>query len=466
LGTRRDESTVPLGASERLSTRRVNQARPRPSPLTSYDAVFLIALNAGVVTWMWFRHGGLGRSGNLDEWLVSIGQLTGLHAGLAVLVGLVLASRAPWLERRYGMDQMLRAHRWTGFTAAYLMAAHVVTSTVGLARDTGISLWDQLVDYVRNYPYLVGAIIGFCLFIVIALASTTTARRHMSYETWWTIHLATYVAAALAFGHQTAIGADFALDRTAFVYWSLLWASVALLIVGYRWGALAWQLARHRLHIATVEEEGAGVVTLTVAGSGLERMRVQAGQFFLVRVLDRRRFWRAHPFSLSAPPDGTLRFTIKALGDDTAELQTIAPGTRVAVEGPYGGFLDAFPTHRKLLFIAGGIGITPFRGMVEDLDRPGDIALLYRNSTPDGAVFLDDLQRLSDERGFDLHLSFSRTGDRSDPFTPGALLETVPDVRERDVFIVGSPGLVAAARRGLRLAGVPSHHIHVETFTY
>jgi predicted ferric reductase len=467
LGTQGDESVVRPGNAERLDGDRRKPLQPRPSPLTAYDAVFLVGLNVGVVTWMWFRHGGLSRSGDFDEWLVSFGQLTGLYAGLAVLLGLVLASRAPWLERRYGMDQMLRAHRVTGFTAACLMVGHVLTITIGLARDTRISLWDQIVDYVRNYPYLIGAIIGFCLFMVVVLLSIRASRRRLSHETWWAIHLATYAAAALTFGHQTAVGADFVLDRWAFVYWSLLWASVALLIIGYRWLALGWGLARRRLHISAVEDEDPGVVTLAVAGRGLEAIRAQSGQFFLLRVLDRRRFWKAHPFSLSAPPDGhSLRFTIKAFGDDTTALQTIAPGTRVAVEGPYGGFLDAFPTERKVLFIAGGIGITPFRGMLEDFDRPQDITLLYRNTTPDKAVFRDDLHRLSREKGFDLHMSYSRVGDEPDPFTAEALLHRVPDIGERDVFVVGSPRLVAAAKRGVRLAGVPTDRVHLETFTY
>jgi ferredoxin-NADP reductase len=103
--------------------------------------------------------------------------------------------------------------------------------------------------------------------------------------------------------------------------------------------------------------------------------------------------------------------------------------------------------------------------MVEDLDRADDIALIYRNSTPDSAVFREDLQRLSVEKGFDLHLSYSRAGD-DDPFAPAALLQKVPDVRDRSVFVVGSPGFVAAARRGLRLAGVPMSRIYLETFNY
>lgn len=442
-------------------------ARPRPSPLTAWDPVFLVVLNVAVVTWMWFRHDGMGRTGTFDEWLVSIGQLTGLYAALAVLLGLVMISRAPWIERRYGMDQTIRAHRWTGFAAAWLMVTHVLASTFGLARDTGISLWAQIVDYWRNYPYMIPTIVGFGFFLLLVILSVRAIRSRLSYEAWWLVHLTAYLAAALTFGHQTAIGADFVLDTWAFAYWVTLWSSVAALILLYRWVPLVWRLARFRLRIDDVIDEGDGVVTLVVGGERLHRIRAQAGQFFMLRVLDRHRWWKAHPFSLSAPPDGrSLKFTVKALGDHTTWLQTIAPGTRVAVEGPYGGFLDVLPTERRMLFIAGGIGITPFRGMVEDLDRPGDVTLLYRTPTPAETVFRADLERLSAELGFELHLSHSRNGDGTDPFAPASLLRMTPDLRDRDVFVIGSPRLVASARRGLRLAGVPARQIHLESFTY
>jgi predicted ferric reductase len=421
-----------------------------------------------VVTYMWFRHGGLGRSGGTGEWLVAIGQLSGLYAALAVLLGLVLISRAPWLERRYGMDQMIRAHRWTGFTAAWLMVLHVVTVTVGLAAATDISLWSQIVDYVRNYPYMVNTLIGFGLLLALVVVSMRAIRRVVSYETWWLVHLFAYVGAALTFAHQTAIGADFVLDRWAFLYWTLLYASVALLILGYRWITLVVRLTWHRFEVVEVIVEGPDAITLLIGGTRLDRLTAQAGQFFLLRVLDRGRWWKAHPFSLSAPPDGqSLRFTVKALGDDTRALQTIEPGTRVAIEGPYGGFLDVLPTDRKMLFIAGGIGITPFRGLIDDLSRPGDITLLYRARTPDDAIFREELEQLSVDMGFRLHMSYSRlNGGDPKPFEPARLLRLAPDLRERDVFIIGSTGLITAARTGLRLAGVPARQIHLESFSY
>lgn len=416
---------------------------------------------------MWVAHGGLERT-ETQGWLIAIGQLAGLYAALAVLLGLVLISRAPWLERRYGMDRMTHFHRYTGFTAATLMVVHVVTITVGYAFDTNISIWDQIVDMVANYPYVLNGIIGFGILMVVAGSSIRALRRVLSYEHWWFVHVGAYLGVGLAFGHQTAVGSDFVTDGWAVVYWSLLYISAAVLILGHRWVMPLILALRHRFVVVDVESRGAGAVTISIGGRHMDRLAVQAGQFFLLRALTSRRWWKAHPFSLSAPPDGTtLRFTIKALGDDSTDLQTIPVGTRFAIEGPYGGFLPYRSTGKKVLFIAGGIGITPFRGLIEDVDRPEEVALLYRNRSHDDAVFLDELTSLSETLGFDLHLSFSRLGNgEPDPFDPDQLRDLVPDVADREVFVVGSSRLISAARNSLSGAGVPATSIHYENFSY
>jgi predicted ferric reductase len=460
----RDDENPGMSASSGTAARR----RPRPSPLRSLDPVWLLTLNAVVIGYMWVRHGGVERAADGDEWLVGIGQISGLYAALAVLAGLVLVSRAPWLERRYGMDQMLRAHRLVGFAAAWLVLLHVVSVTVGLARAAEISLGAQIADYWRNYDYLDNAIIGSALLVLAVIASIRAVRRTLPYEAWWLVHLLLYAVIALAFGHQTAIGADFVLDSWAFAYWVALYLSVTASILLFRWGPLVWRLITHRTLVTAREQEASDVVTLQVGGSGVERIPAQAGQFFLLRVLRRGRWWKAHPFSVSAPPDGsTLRFTVKALGDDTTALQTAEPGTRVVVEGPFGGFLDVLPTDRKTLFIAGGIGITPFRGLIEEIPCPEEAILLYRTPTLDDAVFGSALHRLSAELGFRLHVSPSRgPGAEPNPFDPGSLRRMAPDLAQRDTFVIGSPRLTAAATRGLRAAGVPAARIHLESFAY
>ena len=443
--------------------------RPRRSPLKDLDPVWLFALNVAVITYMFIVHGGFTRAETPARWVIAVGQLTGLYAAITMLLGLVLISRTPWLERRYGMDRMTHAHRLVGFTAAWLMIGHVITITVGFALDSDLSLWDQIVDSWVNYVYLPQAVIGFGLLMVVAGASIRAIRKVLSYEHWWLIHVWAYLGVVLAFAHQTAIGADFVLDSWAFAYWTLLYLSAGAVILGFRWITPFVLAVRHRFRVDQVIPQGPDTVTIVVGGRRLDRLAVQAGQFFLLRVLTRRRFWKAHPFSLSAAPDGrSLRFTIKALGDDTTDLQTIPLGSRLALEGPYGGFLAFLPTRRHVLFITGGIGITPFRGLIDDWEpRPGEVALLYRNRTPGDAVFREALEELSRLKGFDLHLSYSRlNGGDPNVFHPDHLRRMVPDLAEREVFVVGSPRLISAAGNGLRAAGVPSHQIHFENFAY
>ncbi len=305
--------------------------------------------------------------------------------------------------------------------------------------------------------------------MLVAGVSIRAIRRVLSYEQWWLVHVWAYLGVVLAFFHQVFVGADFVLDRWAFWYWTLLHLSVAVTIAGFRL-ITPWVLTlRHRFRVEGVITEAPDTVTLVVGGQHLDRLAVQAGQFFLIRTLTWKRFWRAHPFSLSAAPDGRdLRFTIKAVGDDTTALQTIALGSRLALEGPYGGFLAFLPTPRKILFITGGIGITPFRSLIEDWDHaPGDVALLYRNRTPVDAVFREELEGWSREKGFDLHLSYSRwNGGDPRVFDPERLRQIAPDLNEREVFVIGSPRLLAAAGNALKVAGVPSRQIHYENFAY
>ena len=449
----------------------VDHPRSAPSPVRAFDLGWLLTLNVVVIAALWVVHDGPGRLVGWPGWFTGIGQLAALYGTLAVLVDLVLISRVPWLERRHGMDQLNLWHRWFGFAAVTLLVLHAVVTTIGVAGANGADLWAQLVEFVMSYPDVFASIVGLGVLIAVAASSARAARRALSYETWWFIHLYAYLAVALSFAHQFAVGTDFMSDWWARAYWALVYLVTAFSLLGYRWVTPLVRSYRHRMRVVSVEREVPGVVTIVVSGYGLDRLPAEAGQFFLLRFLRRDRWWKAMPLSLSAPPNGrTLRFTVKALGDDTAAIQSIPVGTRVMAEGPYGAFTGALATRRKVLLIAGGIGITPLRALYENLDRrPGEVALLYRTRSQEEAVFLDDLTRISRKRGFDLFVSYSRPMGRSvggDPFLPARLLEVVPDIVRRDVFVCGSAGVVAAARSGLRHAGVPSHQIHLEKFAY
>jgi predicted ferric reductase len=210
-------------------------------------------------------------------------------------------------------------------------------------------------------------------------------------------------------------------------------------------------------------------VSIYITGRGLDRLAARAGQHFRWRFLARDGWWRSHPFSLSAAPNGQyLRLTIKELGDWTSRLQFIHPGTRVFAEGPYGTFTGERRTRQNAVLIAGGIGITPLRAIVEELpaQRVG-LTLLYRATSPGDVIFRDELEALVHARGATLHMLVGRREELPvDPLGPTLLRQLVPDIRDRDVFVCGPEGMVDHVLASLGRLGVPTRQVHSERFAF
>jgi ferredoxin-NADP reductase len=221
---------------------------------------------------------------------------------------------------------------------------------------------------------------------------------------------------------------------------------------------------RYRLEVAEVTPEGPGVVSLRITGRRLDRMDAHAGQFFLWRFLTRHAWGTAHPFSLSAAPEGdSLRITVKGLGDHTARAGQIPVGTRVLAEGPFGVFTDERRHRDKAVLIAGGIGITPIRALLETMH--GDLVVLYRALTDDDVIFREELDALATSSGAVVHYVIGdHLGEGRELLAPKHLLELVPDITERDVFLCGPPAMAAFILENVRMARVPRRQIHAERF--
>jgi predicted ferric reductase len=436
----------------------------------AWDVTVVVVANGLVVLALWIRHGGLGTLHHPGGVLTALGQLTGLYGTFAVLVELLLMSRIGWLERHIGFDRLAVWHRWTGFSAVVLLLAHAGFITLGYAAEGHQSIPRQLGDFMTNYPDVLMSVVGLGLFLAVAVTSVRAARRRLSRETWYTVHLYAYLAVALSFAHQLAVGSDLSTDALARAWWVALYLVVFGAIVAWRIG---WPVAfnlRHRLRIEAVKPEAKGVVSLYITGRHLDRIGAEAGQFFLWRFLSGTGWAKAHPFSLSAAPnDRFLRITVKELGDDTRRIRRLEPGVRVFAEGPYGTFTTRRRTRRRVAMIAGGIGITPLRALVGTLPGgPGDITLLYRTATDGDLAFRAELEKLTKRRGVVLHTLVGTDigDDRTDQLGIPALRRLVPDIAQRDVYLCGPPAMLDAVGRRLRDLGVPRQHIHFERFDY
>jgi predicted ferric reductase len=431
-------------------------ARRRHALAVSIYAI--AAANAAVIVWLWI-HGGNLQVESTGDAFTSIGRLTGLLSAYLALLQVILLARLPAIERAVGFDRLSVWHRWNGHACIDLVIAHVIFTV------WGYSLADRLTIGGGVYPGIITATIGTAMLLGVVATSLVIVRRRLSYEWWYAVHLLAYAGIALSWFHEIPTGNELVLDRVAADYWRGLYLATIAVLVGFRVAVPLWQLLRHRLSVAEVIPEGRGVVSLRIVGRRLDRIGAEPGQFFLWRFLDRRRAWSAHPFSLSAAPDGrSLRITVKALGDHSARLAGVRPGTRVLAEGPFGVFTESARRRRdKVLLIAGGIGITPVRSLVERMR--GDVVVVYRALTDDDLILKDELDDLARRNGLAVqYVVGDHRGEGARLLSPGHLLELVPDAAERDVFLCGPPAMTEAIGPNLRAAGVPRRHVHVERF--
>jgi ferredoxin-NADP reductase len=426
----------------------------------------LLWAGAAAVLALWWRD--TPSVNGLADWVTGAGRITGLLAGYAIAVLVLLMARVPGLERGVGADRLARWHAMGGRYTVWLALAHTLLIIWGYAVAAGTGVVDQAVTLALSYPDVLKATIAVLLLAGVGAVSLRAARRRLRYETWFYLHFYTYLAAFLAFGHVLANGEEFVNDRLAQIAWYALYLGVAALVLWCRLLTPIRHAVRHRLRVDRVVPEGPGVVSIYVSGHRLDELRAEPGQFFRWRFLARGLWWTANPYSLSAPPgSGLLRITVKDLGDHSRTLADLRPGTRVLTEGPYGAFTAVRRRRAKVLLIAGGVGVTPIRTLFESLPaRPGDLTLLYRARTPDDLILRSELEAIATARGARLHYCVGTRAEVGEPFTPKLLASLVSGLTHHDVYLCGPAGMTTAAVSALRAAGVPRARIHHESFEF
>src|SRR4051812_31625096 len=355
-----------------------------------------------LVSYWWATGGGIQDLGSWASGLTSSGRLTGLLASGLLLVQVLLMSRLPALEHAFGQDELARVHRLVGFTSFNLMIAHVGLITWGYATGRLSATPGELWTLTVEFPGMLLAAAGTACLVMVVVTSIKAARKKLRYESWHLLHLYAYLGVGLALPHQLWTGQDFLASTARTVFWWGLWIAAAGSVLVWRVALPLWRSSRYGIRVTSVVHEDEGVLSVYMSAGRGARMPVEAGQFLTFRFLNGPGWTHAHPYSLSAAPDGrSLRITVKVVGDGSAALRRLRPGTRVLVEGPYGRLSARARTRRKVAFIGAGVGVTPLRALAEAMDyAPQDAVLLYRyRGRP---LFQRELETLVAERG--LHL--------------------------------------------------------------
>jgi predicted ferric reductase len=439
------------------------------SKLKKFCIYLAFAANAAVIVGFWWLissplFGDRGAAGTL----LALGRLAGLLAVYFALLQFLMLGRAIWLEKVFGLDKLSRVHRLNGFLVIVLIVLHPILVTISYAISDHVSITAQFADFIANYDGVLLAAIAVVLFAAIVCLSIYTVKKHLKYELWYYIHLFTYLAIVLAFGHQIKLGGDLTGSQAFYYYWCAVYIFVFGNVLIFRFIKPAYNSFKFRFVVEKVIQETPDASSVYITGKNLDKFRTRPGQFIIVRFLAKGFRWEAHPFSLSfIPKNNLLRITVKNCGDFTAKMPALKTGTPVCIDGPY-GIMTAEPQEKaKYLFVAGGIGITPLRSLIEQLSPNHDVILLYSNKNERDIIFKKELDEMAKNHHFQLHYVISGQPEYAGEkgrIDKEKLQRLVPDILERKVYICGPPAMTETLINLLKSDDVKPQSIHFEKF--
>lgn len=351
-----------------------------------------------------------------------------------------------------GLERMYAWHHVLGTLAYLVLLVHPLAFAIDAGRYSTHQAWAALSPWQQQWPVWLGwaALLGLMVGLSAAFS------RRLGYSVWRWLHGLLALAVLFGFAHLILLGLSGQI---------LLTALLAVLLLLWRVVRTDCGLAARPFMVDRVETEANGVVEISLRPLA-QTLDAQPGQFAMFAFFDGPDFHGCreyHPYTISAvDPDGRLRVGVKALGDCTRRLQSLRPGVAARVQGPYGNFLQDHGD-RPQLWVAGGIGITPFMAVLRAGSMTGPVYLRYFYRDPADAAYVDELQTLEGRLSmFDLRIQVGEPD-------PAALAEALPGAEVLAgcaCYLCGPPGLLSSAMAILASRAVPRDDIHYEHFDF
>ena len=380
----------------------------------------------------------------------------------------VITARFAWIETPFGLDVLLVFHRVMALVATAALLVHPVLVAWGEG-------WPLLTDVRVDWYIWVGRA-TLALLLVQVLASLSRRAVRLPYERWRRIHnVIAPTILALGFVHSLFAGDD--VHDGGLVIWAGL---VAVALGCWLYGRVVRPrlLYQHAFQVMAVQSEAPRVWTLTLKAHEKRPFEFAPGQFQFLRLYGADIPAEEHPFSIASSPtrSGWISLTIKESGDFTAGINRVRPGDRATVHGPFGRFSHTLhPGEGGLVFVAGGVGITPFMSMLRymhDRRESRSVLLVYASRSPADVIFGDELGAI-ETSGFPrlrvIHVladapdSWVGETGRLDADRLASLL--CGDVERKAFYLCCPPPMTAVLVRGLRRMGVSPRRIHTDHFS-
>ncbi len=397
-------------------------------------------------------------------------RLAGLIGFTLMSIQFMLSSRIPLLEKSFGQDKLILAHRTAGIASVLILAAHGPLYLI-----ERISLDGGLFFAVPQDLPIINGIVGFVILLLLGISAAFRLALGIPYDRWKTWHRISYVIYPPLFLHAMFLGGTIRSSRIVYIQFI---AMFGLVMISWGWRFFLWMRARrHPYMLSAVDKLNYNVHQFSFAGPPLDH---HPGQFAYLTLTRDGKALPAHPFTISSSPlQKDLVFTIKASGDYTSEIPALPPGTEAFIEGPFGRFSYLHSGRaRDLLFIAGGVGITPMLSMLrimktDDPDR--NVILLWGNRTVDDLFLNDELGEIQETmKNLRIVHVFSAEAPDSPPFgeqregfiDADCISEYIVKTEDQECFVCGPPVMMDKLLPQLRRMGIPKKSIHMERFGF
>lgn len=360
----------------------------------------------------------------------------------------LMATRARWVEKMFGgLDKMYMIHRRAGVIAIVLLLLHFIVVP-------------------RSPIFTSGKPMGFYALVLILIGVILSAvpflKRKLKYHKWIKIHKLMGLFYILGIAHSFNVPTLTSELPIVRVY---VYGMAFIGIAAWFYKAFLYNLLNRKLKykVDSVKHFHNDITEISL-GAEKAALNFEAGQFAFVSFEGMNK-QEQHPFTISNhPSEGNLRFTVKSLGDYTSDLQTLlTDGVKAKVEGPFGLFNFRNAENKKQLWLAGGIGITPFLSFLKEVNSDYDITLVWSVRTVEQANYKDEIENIiSQNPNIKFVLSDSETHGH---FTIDKLY-TSSQLKDHSIFICGPEVMRESYIDELLQKGVSINDVHYEEFSF